>query len=121
MNNNLELLREYMRSKGVDAVIIPGTDPHQSEYVSDYWKFRDWVSGFTGSNGTAVVTLNSASLWTDSRYFLQAAIELKDSGFELQGVEYRGELNGGIINGRYFSSHYTKVPGCKEKSRHKDP
>ncbi len=81
-----------MRSKGVEAVIIPGTDPHQSEYVSDYWKFRDWVSGFTGSNGTAVVTLKNASLWTDSRYFLQAAIELEGSGFELQNVEYRGEL-----------------------------
>ena len=92
MNNNLEQLRELMRAKGVDAVIIPGTDPHQSEYVSDYWKFRDWVSGFTGSNGTAVVTLNSASLWTDSRYFLQAEIELEGSGFELQQVEYRGDL-----------------------------
>ncbi|MBR5087279.1 MAG: aminopeptidase P family protein [Muribaculaceae bacterium] len=93
MNNNLEALREYMRSKGVDAVIIPGTDPHQSEYVNDHWKFRDWLSGFTGSNGTAVVTLNNASLWTDSRYFLQAEIELEDSGFELQQVEYRGELS----------------------------
>ena len=93
MNNNLEALREYMRSKGVDAVIIPGTDPHQSEYVNDHWKFRDWLSGFTGSNGTAVVTLNNASLWTDSRYFLQAEIELEGSGFELQQVEYRGELS----------------------------
>ncbi len=92
MNTNLEALRELMRAKGVDAVIIPGTDPHQSEYVSDYWKFRDWVSGFTGSNGTAVVTLKKASLWTDSRYFLQAEIELDGSGFELQQVEYRGEL-----------------------------
>ncbi len=92
MNTNLELLRELMRTKGVDAVIIPGTDPHQSEYVSDHWKFRDWVSGFTGSNGTAVVTLNKASLWTDSRYFLQAEIELEGSGFELQKVEYRGDL-----------------------------
>ena len=92
MNTNLELLRELMRTKGVDAVIIPGTDPHQSEYVSDHWKFRDWVSGFTGSNGTAVVTLNKASLWTDSRYFLQAEIELENSGFELQKVEYRGDL-----------------------------
>ena len=81
-----------MRSKGVDAVIIPGTDPHQSEYVSDCWKFRDWLSGFTGSNGTAVVTLEKASLWTDSRYFLQAEIELEGSDFELQHVEYRGEV-----------------------------
>ena len=84
MNNNLEALRELMRNKGVDAVIIPGTDPHQSEYVSNYWKLRDWVSGFTGSNGTAVVTLDKACLWTDSRYFLQAGIELEGSGFELK-------------------------------------
>ena len=88
MNNNLEQLRELMRSKGVEAVIIPGTDPHQSEYVSDYWKFRDWLSGFTGSNGTAVVTLRHASMWTDSRYFLQADIELEGSGFELQNVDF---------------------------------
>ena len=90
-NTNLEALRELMRSKGVDAVIIPGTDPHQSEYVSDYWKFRDWVSGFTGSNGTAVVTLNKACLWTDSRYFLQAGIELEGSGFVLQKEQIPGE------------------------------
>ena len=74
-------LREEMRRLNVDAVIIPGTDPHQSEYICDHWKFRDWICGFTGSNGTAVVTLDQAALWTDSRYFLQADIELADSGF----------------------------------------
>ena len=78
---HLEALREEMRRLNVDAVIIPGTDPHQSEYICDHWKFRDWISGFTGSNGTAVVTLDQAALWTDSRYFLQAGIELEDSGF----------------------------------------
>ena len=78
---HLEALREEMRRLNVDAVIIPGTDPHQSEYICDHWKFRDWISGFTGSNGTAVVTLDQAALWTDSRYFLQAEIELADSGF----------------------------------------
>ena len=91
MNTNLELLRDLMRTKGVDAVIISGTDPHQSEYVSDYWKLRDWVSGFTGSNGTAVVTLDKACLWTDSRYFLQADIELEGSGFVLQKEQIPGE------------------------------
>ncbi|HAO64145.1 MAG TPA: peptidase M24, partial [Porphyromonadaceae bacterium] len=65
---HLEALRDLMRSKHIDAVIIPGTDPHQSEYPSEHWKFRDYVSGFTGSNGTAVVTLDDAGLWTDSRY-----------------------------------------------------
>jgi len=78
---HLEALREEMRRLNVDAAIIPGTDPHQSEYICDHWKFRDWISGFTGSNGTAVVTLDRAALWTDSRYFLQAEIELADSGF----------------------------------------
>ena len=78
---HLEALRDEMRRLNVDAVIIPGTDPHQSEYICDHWKFRDWISGFTGSNGTAVVTLDQAALWTDSRYFLQAEIELADSGF----------------------------------------
>ena len=80
---HLEALRDEMRRLNVDAVIIPGTDPHQSEYICDHWKFRDWVCGFTGSNGTAVVTLDHAALWTDSRYFLQAGIELEDSGFEM--------------------------------------
>lgn len=78
---NLEAVRAEMRRVGVDAVIILGTDPHQSEYISDHWKVREWVSGFTGSNGTAVITLDEAALWTDSRYFLQAEEELKDSGF----------------------------------------
>ncbi len=80
---HLEALREAMRNKNVDAVIIPGTDPHHSEYVSDHWKFRDWITGFTGSNGTAVVTADKAGLWTDSRYFLQAEQQLADSGFEM--------------------------------------
>ena len=88
---NLEALRSAMRKHNVDAVIIPGTDPHQSEYVSDHWKFRDWISGFTGSNGTAVVTLGKAALWTDSRYFLQAESQLDGSGFELIKEKIPGE------------------------------
>lgn len=88
---HLEALRELMRSKHVDAVIIPGTDPHQSEYPSEHWKFRDYVSGFTGSNGTAVVTLTDAGLWTDSRYFLQAQEQLDGSGFTLHKENIPGE------------------------------
>lgn len=88
---HLEALRELMRSKHIDAVIIPGTDPHQSEYPSEHWKFRDYVSGFTGSNGTAVVTLDDAGLWTDSRYFLQAAEQLEGSGFTLRKENIPGE------------------------------
>lgn len=89
---HLEALRDLMRSKHIDAVIIPGTDPHQSEYPSEHWKFRDYVSGFTGSNGTAVVTLDDAGLWTDSRYFLQAAEQLEGSGFALHKENIPGEL-----------------------------
>lgn len=88
---HLEALRDLMRSKHIDAVIIPGTDPHQSEYPSEHWKFRDYVSGFTGSNGTAVVTLDDARLWTDSRYFLQAAEQLEGSGFTLRKENIPGE------------------------------
>jgi Xaa-Pro aminopeptidase len=88
---NLEALREAMRKVNVGAVIIPGTDPHQSEYVNPHWKVRDWVTGFTGSNGTAVVTMNAAGLWTDSRYFLQAADQLQDSGFDLHKEDIPGE------------------------------
>lgn len=88
---HLEALRDLMRSNHIDAVIIPGTDPHQSEYSSEHWKFRDYVSGFTGSNGTAVVTLDDAELWTDSRYFLQAAEQLEGSGFTLRKENIPGE------------------------------
>ena len=88
---HLEALRDLMRSKHIDAVIIPGTDPPQSEYPSEHWKFRDYVSGFTGSNGTAVVTLDDAGLWTDSRYFLQAAEQLEGSGFTLRKENIPGE------------------------------
>lgn len=88
---HLEALRDLMRSKHIDAVIISGTDPHQSEYPSEHWKFRDYVSGFTGSNGTAVVTLDDAGLWTDSRYFLQAAEQLEGSGFTLHKENIPGE------------------------------
>lgn len=88
---HLEALRQLMASKNVDAVIIPGTDPHQSEYISDHWKFRDWLTGFNGSNGTAVVTATEAGLWTDSRYFLQAQEQLEGSGFTLHKEHIAGE------------------------------
>lgn len=88
----LEALREVMRSKNVDAVIITNTDPHQSEYISDHWKLLEYLTGFTGDNATAVVTLDKAGLWTDSRFFLQGEIELKDSGFDLHKENIPGEL-----------------------------
>lgn len=80
---NLEKLRRLMAGSDFDAYIIPSTDPHMGEYVPKYWEARTWLSGFTGSAGTLVVTKDFAGLWTDSRYFLQAEAELKDSGIEL--------------------------------------
>ena len=80
---HLSSLREAMIQQGVSACIIPGTDPHASEYIADYWKEREWISGFDGSAGTAVVTLTAAGLWTDSRYFLHAAEQLEGTGIEL--------------------------------------
>jgi Xaa-Pro aminopeptidase len=72
-----------MKKQGISACIIPGTDPHASEYIADFWKERVWISGFDGSAGTAVVTLTDAGLWTDSRYFLHAAEQLEGTGIEL--------------------------------------
>ena len=65
----LKALRDEMGKAGITAFIIPGTDPHQSEYYASHWAARTWISGFDGSAGTAVVTTNQAGLWTDSRYF----------------------------------------------------
>ena len=73
----LEELRQEMRTEKIDAVIVPTSDPHGSEYVAHHWRVREWITGFTGSAGTAVVTMDEAALWTDSRYFLQAERELK--------------------------------------------
>ena len=71
-------LREAMKQHQIDAYVIPTSDPHMSEYPADCWKYREWISGFTGSAGTVVVTARKAGLWTDSRYFLQARIEWRD-------------------------------------------
>ncbi len=79
----LSQMRQVMSEAHIDAYIIPSNDPHQSEYVADHWKSREWISGFTGSAGTVVVTNDHAGLWTDSRYFLQAEEQLKSSSFVL--------------------------------------
>ncbi|GLC31052.1 aminopeptidase P family protein [Clostridium omnivorum] len=76
-------LRELMKNEGISAYIIPSTDAHQSEYVGEYWKCRQWISGFTGSAGTVVVTLDKAGLWTDGRYFIQAEKQLLGTGIDL--------------------------------------
>lgn len=79
----LSILREKMKQKKVDAFIIPSSDPHMSEYLPLHWKVREWMSGFNGSAGTLVVTLHEAGLWTDSRYYLQASEQLKDTSIKL--------------------------------------
>ena len=79
----ISALREVMRRESIDAFIFPSTDPHNGEYVPDHWKCREWISGFNGSAGTAVVTLNEAALWTDSRYFIAATEQLEGTGFVL--------------------------------------
>lgn len=80
----LEKLRELMRNQHVDALIVMSADPHMSEYLPDYWKARQWLSGFSGSVGTLVVTQNFAGLWADGRYWVQAGQQLIGTGFELQ-------------------------------------
>lgn len=82
-SERIAALRKLMAEQKIDAYIIPSSDPHLSEYPADRWKSREWISGFDGSAGTVVVTANKAGLWTDSRYFLQADIQLKDTGIEL--------------------------------------
>lgn len=92
--NEIELrlarLRELMKREHLSAFIFPSTDAHQSEYVADHWRGREWISGFNGSAGTAVVTMKSAALWTDSRYFLAAEEQLEDTEYQLMRMKMEG-------------------------------
>lgn len=110
-------LRELMKQHHIDAYIIPSSDPHLSEYPADCWKAREWISGFTGSAGTVIVTADKAGLWTDSRYFLQAGKQLDGTGIELYKMGIPGtpsisefllsELSNGQIaglNGQTYSA-----------------
>lgn len=90
INQRLEKLREVMRREHLSAFIFPSTDAHQSEYVADHWQGRAWISGFNGSAGTAVVTMYSAALWTDSRYFIAAEEQLRDTEFQLMKLKVEG-------------------------------
>lgn len=90
MRKELQALREKMKMYGFDAYLIPTTDFHRSEYVHDHFKFREYISGFTGSAGTLVVTMDEAKLWTDGRYFLQAAAQLEGSGIDLMKMGQPG-------------------------------
>lgn len=92
--NEIELrlarLRELMKREHLSAFIFPSTDAHQSEYVADHWRGREWISGFNGSAGTAVVTMKSAALWTDSRYFLAAEEQLENTEYQLMRLKMEG-------------------------------
>ena len=98
----IEKLRREMKNSGVDAYYISGTDPHQSEYLPEYWQTRSFISGFTGSAGLVVITQEKAALWTDSRYFLQAGSQLEGTGIQLmkmrtEGTPEPGEWLGSIL------------------------
>lgn len=90
INERVERLRSWMKENGISAFVFPSSDPHNSEYVAEHWKSREWISGFSGSAGTAVVTLEHAALWTDSRYFIAAEKELKGTDFQLMKLRVEG-------------------------------
>ncbi len=83
IKQRLEKMRLFMRNNNIQAFIVPSTDPHSGEYIAAHWESRKWLSGFTGSAGTIVITLNKAGLWTDSRYFIQAELQLEDTSIQL--------------------------------------
>ena len=104
VQSKIAALREELQREHLFAFIFPTTDPHQSEYTADHWKGREWISGFTGSAGTAVVTLHSAALWTDSRYFIAAAQQLEGTEFQLM----RERIDGTPTIAEWLQSEHSK-------------
>jgi len=104
-NEKLNALRKLMKERNIDAYLLPSGDAHASEYIADYWKARPWFSSFTGSSGTVIVTTTEAGLWTDGRYFIQAASQLEGSDIDLYKMEmpnvpkYREFLAGKLPHG----------------------
>ena len=100
IQERLNSLRTLMRERGMDAYLVPTADFHESEYVGDYFKCRSFMTGFTGSAGTLVVTLEDAALWVDGRYFVQAGNQLKGSSVRLMKMEEEGvpEISDFIID-----------------------
>ncbi len=92
IQNRLSSLRNEMKKLGLDAYYISGSDPHSSEYLPEKWKTRSFISGFTGSFGTVVVTMDEAVMWTDSRYFIQAGEQLKGTGFSMNKLRVPGAV-----------------------------
>ena len=87
INEKVDALRREMAKAGLSAWIINGTDPHQSEYVCPRWSSRHWISGFSGSAGTVIVTMDKALIWVDSRYFVQCADQIKGTVFEMRKLD----------------------------------
>ncbi|WP_058300608.1 aminopeptidase P family protein [Gorillibacterium timonense] len=103
IRDRVEKLRQLMRTNQMDAYLIPSFDAHQSEYVAEHWKCRQWISGFTGSAGTVVITLEDAGLWTDGRYYIQAEKQLEGSGIRLfrmadPGIPFYSEWLADVLN-----------------------
>lgn len=90
IKKRIDALREVMRREGISAFIFPSTDPHNGEYIPEHWEGRKWISGFTGSAGTAVITMDAAALWTDSRYFIAATQQLSGTEFRLMKERIEG-------------------------------
>lgn len=111
IENRLKALREVMRREGLSAFIFPSTDPHNGEYIPEHWEGRKWISGFNGSAGTAVVTMNEAALWTDSRYFLAAAEQLEGTEFRLMKERIEGTPSITVWLGQKLSVTTSPVVG----------
>ena len=92
VHDSLAALRAAMHAQGVTACLVPSADPHLSEYLPDHWQIRQWLTGFTGSVGTVVVTAGFAGLWVDSRYWVQAESELAGSGFSVMKTASAAEV-----------------------------
>ncbi len=87
IDERVEELRSLMYKNQLDGWIINGTDPHQSEYVCERWRSRAWISGFTGSAGTVIITQENALLWVDSRYFIQAQQQIEGTCFQMMKID----------------------------------
>jgi Xaa-Pro aminopeptidase len=90
--NRIEAVRDFMKDKGLDAIVITGSDPHKSEYPAPRWKQVEWLSGFTGEAGDLVITLGHAGLWTDTRYFIQADVQLRNTGITLHKTRVQEQI-----------------------------
>lgn len=111
IRERIAALRQVMRREGMGAYIFPSTDAHNSEYVADHWKGREWISGFDGSAGTVVVTQEGAALWTDSRYFIAAEEQLQDTGIELMRLRVEGTPSVAEWLSRQLSGAEARVVG----------